>query len=398
MSSDQSDDAVAQAGSGDWAIELAGASKVYKVYEHPFDRVRELFGGGARHREFVALQPIDLRIRRGAALGLVGDNGAGKSTLMHLLAGSHQPSTGRVTVSGKVLGLLELGVGFHPEFSGRENVFFYADMLGLERAFVEARFDQIADFAELGSFIEQPLRTYSTGMRVRLAFSLVASLDPDILIIDEALSVGDMHFQKKCIDRMMEFRRAGKTIILCSHSLYQISTFCDEVAWLKGGAVNMQGTPVEVLPAYEAYQMARGRVDEQVHSGGTGEVRVAAFRLISPAPMNTGDDLVIEWSVEAPEMVPYHLTISLKMDSGRGIFVTGSQLRGDEPFWGVQSGRLVFPRVALMGGEYLLHLRVWDDAGLVMWDEAVITELNVRKQGRELGVVRLPHEWLPEPK
>lgn len=376
------------------AIRLEGVGKTFRSYERPIDRVWEIFGRRARYREFVALQPLDLAIRRGTALGLIGDNGAGKSTLLHLLVGSHEPSSGRLACEGNVLGLLELGVGFHSEFSGRENVFFYGDMLGLERAFVASRYDEIVAFAELHDFMLQPLRTYSTGMKMRLAFALVATLDPDILIVDEALAVGDMHFQKKCIDRMMAFKRAGKTIVLCSHSMYQISTFCDEVLWLQGGRCRMHGPTELVLPAYEAYQMSKAReAESDVAKSEAGRARVRRFEVSSPLPMRTGETLAVEWRVDAPEDERYHLTLSLKMDSGRGIFVTGSQLRGDGPICGPCTGQLVFPQVVLMGGEYILHLRVWDDAGLVLWDEAVVDGFPVLKEGREMGVVRLPHEW-----
>lgn len=381
--------------SSDWAFRLRNVSKTYKVYDRPIDRVLELLGRRRRHREFVALQPLTLDLPRGVSLGIVGDNGAGKSTLMHLLAGSHQPSSGSIDRTGTVLGLLELGVGFHPDFSGRDNVFFYADMLGLGHDFVRSRFGDIVAFAELAQFIDQPLRTYSSGMRVRLAFALVASLDPDTLIVDEALSVGDMHFQKKCIDRMVEFRRQGKTIVLCSHSMYQVGMFCDEVLWMQGGQVRMRGAPQEVLPAYEAYQMAKDQVADLRSEALPAAVpaRVERFAVTTPLPMSTGDDLRVHWQVDAPADLPYHVTVSLKMDSGRGVFVTGTQLRGDAPVVGPAAGELVFPQVLLMGGEYTLHLRVWDDAGLVLYSERLLEDLVVRKSGAEMGVVRLPHVW-----
>lgn len=379
-----------------FAFRLNGVGKVFRIYDNSRDRLLELVGFGKRYREFVALQPLDLEIRAGASLGIVGDNGAGKSTLLHLLAGSHQPSSGTIERHGQVLGLLELGVGFHPDFSGRENVFFYGDMLGLERSFVKSRFAEIVAFAELGEFIEQPLRTYSTGMRVRLAFALVASLDPDILIVDEALSVGDMHFQKKCIDRMLEFRRAGKTIILCSHSVYQVGMFCDEVIWMQAGRVKMRGSPQEVLPAYEAYQMAKDRAPgSSSRPPGQAPARISSFAVTTPLPMDTGTDLRIAWEIEAAAAVRYHVTLSLKMDSGRGVFVTGTQLRGDPPMTGGGPCSLRFPKLPLMGGEYTLHLRLWDDAGLVLYDERLIDGLVVRKQGAEMGVVRLAYDWCP---
>lgn len=385
-------DAVLGEGGDDWAIRLEGASKVYKVYDRPLDRVWELFGR-RRHREFNALAPISLTVRQATTLGIVGDNGAGKSTLMHLLVGSHQPTTGSVTRRGKVLGLLELGVGFHLEFSGRDNIYFHGDMLGLERSFVKQRFDEIVAFAELQDFIDLPLRTYSTGMRMRLAFALVASLDPDVLIVDEALAVGDMHFQKKCIDRMMAFRRAGKTIVLCSHSLYHIGIFCDEVLWMKGGQVHKRGTPQEVLPVYEAYQLAKEERAQTVAGGASAFARIERLTVESPLPMDTGDDLRIRWQVAARDNVAFHVSFSLKMDDGRGVFVTGSLLQAHAAMHGQVAGELSFPAVPLMGGVYSIHMRVWDDAGLVLYAEERIPEIVVRRQGDELGLVRLPCEW-----
>ena len=384
----------------DWALRLHGVGKTYRIYDTPRDRIIELLSARQRHREFIALQPLSLTIHRGMSLGIVGDNGAGKSTLLHLLAGSHQPTQGSIERQGRILGLLELGVGFHPEFSGRDNIFLYADILGIDRAFVQRRYPEIVAFAELEAFMEQPLRTYSTGMRVRLAFALVASLDPDVLIIDEALAVGDMHFQKKCIDRMVAFRQAGKTIVLCSHSLYQIGMFCDHVLWLQGGQLRMQGTPEEVLPAYEAYQMAKDQPSSATDPAvppPAGRARIMDLSVSSPLPMQTGDDLVIEWSIQAAPDCAYSLTLSLKMDSGRGVFVTGNLLRGETPIMGASVGRLCFPQLALMGGEYSLHLRLRDDTGLVIWDEALFNGLTVRKTGQEMGLVRLPHEWQIEP-
>jgi len=380
----------------DWALRLHEAGKTYRIYDNPRDRIIELLSARQRHREFIALQPLTLTISKGMSLGIVGDNGAGKSTLLHLLAGSHQPTQGTIERQGRILGLLELGVGFHPEFSGRDNIFLYADILGIDRAFVQCRYPEIVAFAELEAFMEQPLRTYSTGMRVRLAFALVASLDPDVLIIDEALAVGDMHFQKKCIDRMVAFRQAGKTIVLCSHSLYQIGMFCDHVLWLQGGRLRMQGTPEEVLPAYEAYQMAKDQPSSATNAAvnaPAGQAKIIDLSVSSPLPMQTGDDLVIEWSIQAVPDCAYGLTLSLKMDSGRGVFVTGNLLRGEPPIIGSTSGRLCFPQVPLMGGEYTLHLRVLDDTGLVLWDEAMFQGVTVVKIGREMGVVRLPYDW-----
>ena len=379
------------------AFRLTDISKSYTVYAHPLDRLKELFSTRPRHRVFTALHSLSLEIPQGTSLGIVGDNGAGKSTLMHLLAGTHTPSSGTLERHGRILGLLELGVGFHPEFSGRDNLLFQGDILGIERSFIQARMQDILDFAEIGDFIDQPLRTYSTGMKVRLAFALIASLDPDTLIVDEALAVGDIHFQKKCIDRMSAFKQAGKTIIFCSHSLYQVGIFCEQVIWMQNGKMRMFGAAEEVLPAYEAYQLAK----DEAPAGLTGlseqhsaPARITAFTLTSPSPMNEGEDLCVEFSTQTTqENTPYHVSLSLKLESGRGVFVAATHLRGAPPLVGAQTQRICFPNLPLMGGSYQLHLRLWDDQGLLIFDERLLNDLTIRKQGRDMGIVRLEQVW-----
>ncbi|PIE82808.1 MAG: hypothetical protein CSA09_05195 [Candidatus Contendobacter odensis] len=190
-----------------YALQVSKLSKVYRLYDRPVDRLKELLFRRRYHSDFTALQDVSFELKRGRTLGIVGDNGAGKSTLLQLIAGTLTPTSGRVEHNGSVLGLLELGVGFHVEFSGRQNILLYGDVLGLPRQTVQARIDEIIAFSELAAFIDRPLKTYSTGMRMRLAFSLIASLDPDILIVDEALAVGDIYFQKKCIDRMTDIKK-----------------------------------------------------------------------------------------------------------------------------------------------------------------------------------------------
>lgn len=380
------------------AIRMRGVGKSYSIYAQPRDRLLELITRRVRHRTFTALAPISLDVFKGECLGIVGANGAGKSTLMHLLVGSHKPSSGELNVQGKVLGLLELGVGFHPEFSGRENIYFYGDTLGLDRRFVHARIPDILDFSEIADFIDQPLRTYSTGMRVRLAFALVASLDPDVLIVDEALSVGDLHFQKKCIDRMTDFRRSGKTIVFCSHSRYQIEQFCDRVLWLDNGRLRMLGTPAEVMPQYEADQLARSEYDYVPQAGRAHTpVRIKEFVLETPQPMQEGDDLVVHWRVEPTGDAAYHVSLSLKLESGRGLAVVGSRFRGEPALRGARHGRVVFRGVPLIGGSFVLQLRVWDDEALIELDDRVIDNIVVKRSDGHMGVLRLPYEWETTP-
>jgi lipopolysaccharide transport system ATP-binding protein len=202
---------------------------------------------------FWALRDLSLRVEPGEAVGLIGENGAGKSTLLRLVCGLGRPTSGRTQVDGRVAALLELGTGFHPQLSGRENVYISGVVSGLRRAEVAQRFDDIVDFADIWPFIDQPLRTYSSGMQMRLAFSVAIHVDPSVLIVDEALSVGDAHFQQKCIERVEGFRQAGKTLLIVSHDTGMIRRFCDRAVWLHQGSKVQDGPVDDVLDGYHTW-------------------------------------------------------------------------------------------------------------------------------------------------
>jgi len=212
--------------------------------------VSRLFQRGERHR-FVALRNITFRIPQGQTVGLIGPNGAGKSTLLSLVAGLCPPDEGSVTVNGRVAALLQLGAGFHPDLTGAENLELNAALLGLSRKQTAQAFDRIVEFSGIGQFIDQPLRTYSSGMVMRLAFSIAVNVDPDILIIDEVLAVGDQAFQSKCMDKILEFKHAGKTLLFVSHAMGAVQSLCERTLWLDQGALVMDGNAAEVLAAYE---------------------------------------------------------------------------------------------------------------------------------------------------
>lgn len=379
----------------DIAVQLSGLGKIYHIYEKPLDRLYELFSHKPRHTTFVALENVDLTLYKGQTLGIMGDNGAGKSTLLQLIAGTVTPSSGSVSINGSVLGLLELGVGFHGSFSGRENIFFYADTLGVSRQYILSRFDEIVAFSELGEFIDRPLHTYSTGMQMRLAFSLIASLDPDLLIIDEALSVGDMHFQKKCINRIMDFKHRGKTIIFCSHSSYQVGMFCEQLLWLKNGRVEQFGETAKVLPLYEAYQLRKDQDQSLPVISANDLAVIREFDLLSPLPINCGDNLVFHIQIEARSpALNYHVSLSIKLENGLGLFVTGTHLKGESSLSGThRSIHITFPSVPLMGGVYTAHARLFDDQGFVVFHEMVMPPFEVRKSSKELGFCRLANYW-----
>jgi lipopolysaccharide transport system ATP-binding protein len=233
-------------------ISVRGISKLYRIHDRPQDRLKQMLLRGRRMygREFWALRDISFELRKGEAVGIIGRNGSGKSTLLQIIAGTLAPSQGEVTVNGRVAALLELGSGFNPEFTGRENVFLNGSILGLSREEMQRRFDEIVAFADIGEFINQPVKTYSSGMMVRLAFAVQASVEPDILIIDEALAVGDIFFRQKCYQRLESLRARGASILLVSHSMPDIEQLCERALLLDHGGVLFHGAASEAVKRY----------------------------------------------------------------------------------------------------------------------------------------------------
>ena len=283
------------------AISLQGVSKAYRVWNSPEARFKSIFlnllglkgQADKSYRDFFALSGINLEIPRGQSLGIIGLNGSGKSTLLQIIAGTLRPTSGEVQVRGRVAAMLELGAGFNPEFSGRENVYLNATVLGLSREEIDQRFAAIAAFADIGDFIEQPVKTYSSGMYVRLAFAVLTQIDPEILIIDEALSVGDFLFQQKCYDKIREFRQKGCTFLFVSHGMATVLELCDRALVLERGKMLFDGPPVEAIALYEESAI-RSRYNQTAQApanivpmasagrhGGDGRVRPPGYSLKS---------------------------------------------------------------------------------------------------------------------
>jgi homopolymeric O-antigen transport system ATP-binding protein len=256
------------------AIHIREVSKCYPIYQRPSDRLKELLTLNRRcyHRDFWALRDITLEIEKGTAFGLVGENGSGKSTLLQLIAGILQPTQGQMEIAGRVSALLELGSGFNPEFAGRENVFLSGAILGFSRQRIERLYPEIESFAEIGEFINQPVKTYSSGMMVRLAFAVAISVDPDILLVDEALAVGDIYFRQRCMRKIHELQRRGVTIVFVSHSPIDIKSLAQRVAWLDHGELVDCGEPDRVVARYLAAMDHRDSEYQQHVSPGTGPV------------------------------------------------------------------------------------------------------------------------------
>jgi lipopolysaccharide transport system ATP-binding protein len=310
-------------------IRVEGLSKVYPLYDRPVDRLKEALhiGGRKYHRDFYALKDLSFEVRRGETLGIIGRNGSGKSTLLKILTGVLTPTTGRVEVNGRVSALLELGAGFNPEFTGLENTYLQGTLMGYSRPEMDARIPSIESFADIGEFLHQPVKHYSSGMFVRLAFACAVSVEPDILIVDEALAVGDAKFQLKCFERLRQLRTAGTSILLVTHSTEQIATHCSRALLLDQGTVVINGEPRRVAnhyldllfgkernPAFAAEPaaaQAMGRSPSSPHSLSTREDVLASRNGYNPHEYRWGDGAatILDYYLEA-EGEPYPPTIA----------------------------------------------------------------------------------------
>lgn len=251
--------------SSDVALRVNNVGKRYEIYSAPHYRLFQTLFHGRRqfYKEFWALRDVSFEVKRGECVGIIGRNGSGKSTLLQIITGTLAPTIGEVEVGGKVSALLELGSGFSPEFTGRENVYMNGAILGLSKAQIDKKFDEIAAFADIGEFIEQPVKIYSSGMYVRLAFAAAVNVNPDILIIDEALAVGDVRFQQKCYRKLKEFRNSGRTVLFVSHDMGAIKMFCDRSIWLDCGKIQAMGTPEKVTKEYISFMSYGLKIDSE---------------------------------------------------------------------------------------------------------------------------------------
>ena len=261
--------------SDDIAIKIEDVSKLYKLYDRPTDRLKESLGLSRtkKYREHYALRNISFDVKRGECVGIIGTNGAGKSTILKIITGVLSPTAGKVEIDGRISALLELGAGFNMEYTGIENVYLNGTMIGFSREEIDAKLQDILDFADIGDFVNQPVKTYSSGMFVRLAFAVAINIDPEILIVDEALSVGDVFFQLKCFKKFEEFKRQGKTILFVSHDLSSIEKYCDKAILLDHGRNVAEGTPINIINKYKKIMtgMTVEEMEEQEKATGDGK-------------------------------------------------------------------------------------------------------------------------------
>ncbi|MGH8982650.1 MAG: ABC transporter ATP-binding protein [Acidimicrobiia bacterium] len=354
------------------AIIVDDVSKRFRLYHERNRSLKAAFlrRRRARYEEFWALKDVSLEVPDGATFGLIGENGSGKSTLLKCMARILRPETGSITSRGRISALLELGAGFHPELSGRENVFLNGSILGLGKKQLTQRFDEIVDFAGLEQFIDTPVKNYSSGMYVRLGFSVAINVDPDILLIDEVLAVGDADFQRKCMEKFADLKAKGNTIVLVSHSLESVRNLCDEAAFLEHGELRRIGSAADVVDDYLGAVFAGGQRQDGEHGmrWGSGEARLERIELLDTSEQavkrtRTGDSVVFRFHYATEERIE-HPVFGMALHTIEGTHVTGPNTRdsnaGPEEIDGRGFVDLRVDRLLLVPGTYDLSAAVFD--------------------------------------
>jgi lipopolysaccharide transport system ATP-binding protein len=383
-------------------LQLSSVGKDYARTEHHAARARLVFdllrGHGIRNA-FRALDDVSLELAAGESLGIIGENGAGKSTLLKIVAGVIAPTRGRVATHGRIGALLELGSGFHPEYTGLANIDLAAALLGLAPAEIASRRDAIIAFADIGSHIHDPIKHYSSGMVVRLGFAVATALEPEILITDEVLAVGDESFQKKCIAWMEGYLAGGGTLLLCSHSMYHVQKLCGSALWLKDGRVERHGSSAEVTQAYLAYHEERNAAAKR-RAGASGAGTAGAFAIerldLDPdARIAAGGGLTVRGRVFSRDGPVPVIAIAIVRADGTPVYAIGSDIdrvtpaRIDDRRF---SFEVSFPDLPLLPGKYLVRVHALDGRGDRPFENAERSFI-VEGDTRELGMIRIAHRW-----
>jgi lipopolysaccharide transport system ATP-binding protein len=350
----------------------------------------------------VALKGVDFELARGESLGLIGENGAGKSTLLKIIAGVVKPSAGELQVNGTIGALLELGNGFHPEYTGRENIFLSAALMGLARSVIESKLDAIIEFADIGDYIDQPIKHYSSGMVVRLGFAVATAMRPDILITDEVLAVGDESFQKKCIRWIESYLSEGGTLLLCSHSMFHIQTLCMNALWIHEGHPHMYGNSFEVTREYLTYHEEKSKrqaLQSVVEQSGIYQIRQLWLEDNTESAVekiSMGEELRICGTAYSPDNRPPVILFGIVRADGTPVYGSHSNETGFVPNEIAESmyGFSVrFVNVQLLPGKYTIKAHTLDPEGLRLFD-TVETSIRVTGKTRDYGLYRLEHQWL----
>ena len=389
-------------------VSLVGVTKDYPKVSTGGDRLRTLVGLLLRRKDlphFRALDDVSLEVLRGQSVGVIGENGAGKSTLLKIIAGVVRPTRGSVRVEGRVGALLELGSGFHPEYTGRENIHLSSALMGLSRSDTQANLQRIVEFADIGAHIDEPVKHYSSGMVVRLGFAVATVMNPELLITDEVLAVGDESFQKKCVAWLERYLAGGGTLLLCSHSMFHIQTLCQRTVWIHHGRVRLEGPSFDVTREYLTYHQERTAADRkamQEHAVSAGVMRLEDAWLERPdgareSTFRRGDTLVLQATAFEPDDRPPVLLFGVVRVDGTAVYGSHSNENGFVPArlertrfaWAVS-----FDRLSLLPGKYAMRVHILDPEGLRLYD-TVEREFVVTGETRDYGVVELAHRWMP---
>ena len=392
------------------AITVDDVSKVYRLYHERNQSLKAALMRRARvkYEEFWALRDVSLEVPEGATFAIIGENGSGKSTLLKCMARILRPEKGRITTTGKISALLELGAGFHPELTGRENIYLNGSILGLTKKQLNQRFDDIVGFAGLEHFIDTPVKNYSSGMYVRLGFSVAVNVDPDILLIDEVLAVGDAEFQRKSLEKFDEFRQSGKTIVIVSHTLESVRNLCDTAVWLEHGNVRRTGQASDVIDDYLTDSHSDRAQDGQYGTRwGSGEGQLEKIELLDVAeqPVKrvcTGDTVVLRFHYKAHQAIPSPV-FGLAVYTLDGVRVTGPSTRdvglvpeqldaGSEGFVDLRIDRLL-----LLPGTYDVSASLHNNAGTHVWDmrhRVLRFDVEFGEPHEEYGFTSLGGTWM----
>ena len=394
-------------------IEARELSKTYRLYRNPYGRLLQKLPWN-RHRTFgtsvPALQDVTFDVAPGECVGLIGSNGAGKSTLLKVLTGTTFPTGGSYTVRGRVTSLLELGAGFQQNFTGRTNIFMNAAMMGFSRKEAKKRVDEIIEFSELGEFIDAPIRTYSSGMNARLGFSVAISADPDMLILDEILAVGDMNFRRKCVDKILEYKQRGKSLFFCTHSLYDVRQICDRAIWLRKGRVQMISDSVTVTNEYATHENRIAEGSDEMpfadveQAEGQNHPRILGAEILDAKtrkPRRTfapGDDAIVRVHVRNKPREKLTLAVGAMRTDGTLCFAHSTQFAGRAFDFEEGYVTLHLDKLCLLSGEFTLPIWLFDEQGVHRFHERPAEEtLIVQNRTKDLGLFLQDHRWEIEP-